>query len=120
MKRYRFLIGLIFAFELVGCNNTQTSQVKMDIIVGCVGTTATWIKYVYYKGNKYSLTNSPQEYERYVDDSVRQAIYTSIGHSIDFNAIDSLYPTAFFEESWKPTLPDNITEEEYTLTLTVK
>lgn len=76
--------------------------------------------YVYYKGNKYSLTNSPQEYERYVDDSVRQALYTSIGHSIDFNAIDSLYPTAFFEESWKPTLPDNITEEEYTITLIVK
>ena len=76
--------------------------------------------YVYYKGKKYYYSDSPQEYERYVDDSVKQALYTSVGQSIDFNSIDSLYPTAFFEKDWTPTLPDNITEEQYTLTLIVK
>ena len=76
--------------------------------------------YVYYNGEKYYYSTSPDEYNRYANDSLKQNIYTSIGQSIDFNAIDSLYPTAFFENGWVPTLPDNITEKEYTITLIVK
>lgn len=76
--------------------------------------------YVYYNGNKYSLTNSLQQYEHYASDSVKQALYTSIGQCIDFNAIDSLYPTSIFEKDWKPTLPDGVKEDDYTITLSVK
>lgn len=76
--------------------------------------------YVYYDGEKYSYANSPQEYNRYSDDSVKQSLYISIGQSIDFNAIDSLYPTAFFEKDWKPTFPDGVKEDDYTITLSVK
>lgn len=76
--------------------------------------------YVYYNGEKYYYSTSPDEYNRYANDSLKQNIYTFIGQSIDFNAIDSLYPTAFFENGWAPTLPDNITEKEYTITLIVK
>jgi hypothetical protein len=76
--------------------------------------------YVFYNGKKYYYSDSPQEYERYVDESVKQALYTSIGQSIDFNAIDSLYPTAFFEKDWTPNLPDGVSMDEYTLKLFVK
>lgn len=76
--------------------------------------------YVYYKGKKYSISHFPQEYNRYADDSVKQALYSSIGQSIDFNALDNSYPTAFFENGWTPTVPDNITEKDYTITLIVK
>lgn len=76
--------------------------------------------YVYYQGNKYSVTNSSEKYNLYADDSVKQALYTSFVQSVDFNAIDSLYPTAFFEKGWAPAIPDNVAEEEYTLTLIVK
>ncbi len=76
--------------------------------------------YVYYQGKKYSVSNSPEEYGLYVNDSVKQALYTSYGQSVDINAIDSLYLSAFFEEGWSPSLPDNVTEETYTLTLIVK
>ena len=76
--------------------------------------------YVYYQGNKYSVTNSSEKYNLYADDSVKQALYTSFGQSVDFNAIDSLYPTAFFEKGWTPAIPDNVAEEAYTLTIIVK
>lgn len=76
--------------------------------------------YVFYNGENYSYSDSPQEYSRYADDSVKQALYSSFGQSIDFKAIDSLYPTAFFEKDWKPTPPDGVKEEEYTITLIVK
>ena len=76
--------------------------------------------YVYYNGERYSLSTSPDEYNRYADDSVKQALYSSFGQSIDFNTVGSLYPTAFFEEGWTPIVPDNLTEEEYTITITVK
>ena len=76
--------------------------------------------YVYYQGNKFSVSNSPEKYSLYTNDSVKQALYTSFGQSIDINAIDSLYPSAFFEEGWSPTLPDNVAEDVYTLMLIVK
>lgn len=41
----RIIIIAIGLLVLVGCSNTQMSQVKMDTTVGCDGTTATWIKY---------------------------------------------------------------------------
>ena len=75
--------------------------------------------YVYYQGNKYSISDSPKEYERYTNDSVKHALYTSYGQSVDIN-FDSLYPTVFFEKDWTPTLPDNVAEEAYTLTIIVK
>lgn len=76
--------------------------------------------YVYYQGNKYSVSNSPEKYSLYTNDSVKQALYTSFGQSVEINAIDSLYPSAFFEEGWSPTLPDNVVEDAYTLELIVK
>lgn len=33
---------------------------------------------------------------------------------------DSLYPTAFFEKDWTPTLPDGISTKDYKIILTVK
>ena len=76
--------------------------------------------YVCYNGEKYCYSTSPDEYNLYSNDSVKQALYTAKGQSIDYNAIDSRYPTAFFENGWTPTCPDNITEEEYTITLIVE
>ena len=75
--------------------------------------------YVYYQGNKYSISDSPKEYERYTNDSVKHALFTSYGQSVDIN-FGSLYPTAFFEKDWTPTLPDNVAEEDYEMKLTVK
>ena len=75
--------------------------------------------YVYYQGNKYSISDSPKEYERYTNDSVKHALYTSFGQSVDIN-FDCLYPTAFFEKDWTPTLPDNVAEEDYEMKLDVK
>ena len=75
--------------------------------------------YVYYQGNKYSISDSPKEYERYTNDSVKHALFTSYGQSVDIN-FGSLYPTAFFEKDWTPTLPDNVAEEDYEMKLTVQ
>lgn len=76
--------------------------------------------YVYYQGNKYSVSNSPGKYSRYANDSVKQALYTSFGQSVDINAIDSLYPSAFFEEGWSPVLPENVLPKDYEMKLNVK
>jgi len=95
-------------FDLVYMKNEFESFEYLDSI------------FVYYDGEKYSYANSPQKYNRYSDDSVKQSLYISIGQSIDFNAIDSLYPTAFFEKDWKPTLPDGVSSNDYKIILTVK
>ena len=76
--------------------------------------------YVYYKGEKYSISCSPEKYERYVNDSVKQSLYFSFGQVIDFNTIDNYLPTSCFEENWTPSLPDGISEEDYTLMFIVK
>lgn len=76
--------------------------------------------YVYYQGNKYFVSNSPEEYILYTNDSVKQALYTSFGQSVDFNAIDSLYSSAFFEEGWCPVLPDNVLPKDYEIKLNIK
>lgn len=76
--------------------------------------------YVYYQGNKYSVSNSPEKYNLYIKDSVKQALYTSFGQSVDVNTIDSLYPSAFFEEGWIPVLPDNVLPKDYEMKLNVK
>lgn len=67
-----------------------------------------------------TYANSPQEYNRFANDFVKYALYTSIGQCIDFNAIDSLYPTSIFEDGWIPNLPDGFTKEDYYISLTVK
>ena len=76
--------------------------------------------YVYYNGEKYSISCSPEKYERYVNDSVKQSLYFSFGQVIDFNTIDNHLPTSFFKEDWTLRLPDGISEDDYTLTLMVK
>ena len=76
--------------------------------------------YVYCQGNKFSVSNSPEEYSLYTNDSVKQALYTSFGQSVDINAIDSLYPSAFFEEGWSLVLPDDISPKNYKFKLIVK
>lgn len=96
-------------FELVYMTN-------YDECIGCLLDSF----YVYYNGRKYYYSDSPQEYERYANDSVKQALYTPIEQSINFNAIDSLYPTAIFEKDWKPTLPDGVKVEDYTIKMFVK
>ena len=76
--------------------------------------------YVYYQGNKYSVSNSPEKYSLYTNDTVKQTLYTSLGQSVDINAIDSLYPSAFFEEGWSPVLPDDVSPKDHEITLIVK
>ena len=76
--------------------------------------------YVYYQGKKYSITDSTGKFNLYTNDSVKHTLYTAFGQSVDFYAIDSLYPTAFFEQDWQPTPSDGTTLADYKLTLSVR
>lgn len=76
--------------------------------------------YVYYNGEKYSISHAPEKYNRYANDSIKQSLYSSFGQVIDFNTIDNYLPTSYFEEDWTPSLPDGISKEDCTLTLMVK
>ena len=71
--------------------------------------------YVYYQGIRYNITDSPNEFYRYSDDSIPQALYKSIGESIEFDAIDNYLSTDLFDPNIQPTLPDGVNK----ITLTV-
>lgn len=72
--------------------------------------------YVYYLETRYTRTDSPDEYNRYSDDSIPQALYKSIGENIEFDAIDNYLSTDLFAPNIQPTLPDGVNK----ITLTVR
>ena len=72
--------------------------------------------YVYYQGTRYNWTVSPDEYNRYSDESIPQTLYKSVGESIEFDAIEPRLSTDLFDPDVQPTLPDG----ENKITLTVR
>ena len=71
--------------------------------------------YVYYRGERYTERDSPDEFSRYCDDSITQALYTSAGESIEFDEINDYLSTDLFAPDIQPTLPDGV--NKITLTL---
>ena len=73
--------------------------------------------YCHFKGDstlRVGFEDNCGEYHRIKDET-----YYSKGNAIKFGSIDGL-STSFFEKDWTPTLPDNVSEEDYEMKLTVK
>lgn len=64
--------------------------------------------YVYYQGTSYNEKDSPDEFYRYCNDSVTQALYTSAGESIEFDEINDYLSIDLFDPNPQHALPYSV------------